>query len=263
VKPGPSLDLNTADLSALKRAASGLLARLEAYLELPSKPAWSHVAFAALKLEQEVLALAPNLAMLEWIAPVQAEGEEARPPVRTTAIAPLCHGPEEKFGPFYDLFVLLRACRPDPAGCGLTVAPELSPGCVWASGPDNLDDARGIAQRLRPVVRRLEGGHAPVSGQAGTTTGDEAPPSAAAEKRERSLPLEDAPRQTRRLLSYMLNRESAPVNAFVEHVWEASYDKVKDNAIHAAIHRANHFLSEQGHPRLLEKVRDEPVVRWV
>jgi hypothetical protein len=129
-----SLDLEKIDLSALTKAADILLRELDHFIELPSYLNWSPVAFAALTLEREMMTLTPDL----------AEAEHA------DALLPL-YGPcsREKAVPFRELWVLLRQARPDPRGCGEHA------GGVWIPGPDNLEDASKIVQRLRPIVQRL------------------------------------------------------------------------------------------------------------
>jgi hypothetical protein len=67
--------------------------------------------------------------------------------------------------------------------------------------------------------------------------------------------------QTRRLLRRMHGREFDQLEEFTDVVWEK--DDVTPGALHAAICRANQFLSKHNYPRNLEKVRREGVIRWV
>jgi len=129
-----SLDLEKVDLSPLAKAADILLRELDHFIELPGYLNWSPVAFAALAVEQEMMKLTPDLAQAE----------------HADALLPL-YGPcsREKAVPFRELWVLLREARPDPRGCGEHA------GGVWVPGSDNLEDARKLAQRLRPIVQRL------------------------------------------------------------------------------------------------------------
>jgi hypothetical protein len=131
-----SLNLKRADLSALASATEILFRELENFIELPGylNLNWAMIAFAAFALEQEMMKLTPDLAL----------------PEHADAVLPL-YGPcsTEKAVPFRDLWVLLREARPDPRGCGEHA------GGVWVPGPNNLENARAIAQRLRPIVKRL------------------------------------------------------------------------------------------------------------
>ena len=129
-----SLDLEKADLTALANAAKILLGKLERFLDLPGPLNWSPVAFAALALEKEAMILTPDLAQPEHAdAPLPLYGS--------------CSW--EKAIPFRELWVLLKTARPNPTGCGERA------GGVWVPGPDNIETARAIAQRLRPIVQGL------------------------------------------------------------------------------------------------------------
>jgi hypothetical protein len=87
-------------------------------------------------------------------------------------------------------------------------------------------------------------------------------------KQTPSLPWEDydasaSTPQTRKILRHMHGRENADLHDFVEAVWGADLVKVNEGAIDTAISRANSFLAKSNHGRRLERVRGEPIVRWV
>jgi hypothetical protein len=130
----PTLDLQQADLTALVGAASNLLLELDKFIELPGVPNWAPVVFAALGLEKEIMKLTPDLA------------QEAHADAVLPLYGPCC---AEKALPFRELWALMREARPNPAGCGE------SAGGAWIPGPHNLQDARRVSQRLRPIVNRL------------------------------------------------------------------------------------------------------------
>jgi hypothetical protein len=65
----------------------------------------------------------------------------------------------------------------------------------------------------------------------------------------------------RRMLRYMHDRGSAQVENFTDAVWEKN--DVTPNAMHVAISRANDFLAKQNHAHHLQKVRGQPIIRWV
>lgn len=65
----------------------------------------------------------------------------------------------------------------------------------------------------------------------------------------------------RRLLRYMHGKERANLNHLCPIVWERDYDRVKNSSIHNAIYRANKYL-EKRERRVIEKIRQEPFLRW-
>jgi hypothetical protein len=67
----------------------------------------------------------------------------------------------------------------------------------------------------------------------------------------------------RRLLLFMQDRERADIQEVCRYVWGKDYAEVGEGAFHPAVSRANDFLRKRQHPRHLEKVRNEPTLRWV
>ncbi len=67
--------------------------------------------------------------------------------------------------------------------------------------------------------------------------------------------------KTLRILNLILCRSQVTRDELINAAWDR--DDPGDNAIKAAIHKTNKYLQEQGHHQVLERVRDEPVIRWV
>ena len=65
---------------------------------------------------------------------------------------------------------------------------------------------------------------------------------------------------TGRILRFMFGRSQSTRDELIFTAWNR--DDPGDNAIKAALHKTNKYLEEQGHHQVLEKVRDEPLVRW-
>jgi hypothetical protein len=61
----------------------------------------------------------------------------------------------------------------------------------------------------------------------------------------------------------MRDRQSAKLEDLCPVVWEEDCADVSPSARDGAIHKANQFLRKRQFPRMLEKARGEPVIRWV
>jgi hypothetical protein len=66
----------------------------------------------------------------------------------------------------------------------------------------------------------------------------------------------------RLLLLYMLDRERAHLDELAPQVWGEAAADLKPGAVPMALNKVNHFLATRNYPRSLEKVRDEPELRW-
>jgi hypothetical protein len=74
---------------------------------------------------------------------------------------------------------------------------------------------------------------------------------------------EDLQRTPRQLLLYMHGKEKAQIDDdMCKAVWSEPFEKVTDNAVYAAINKANQFLRSRQHRGVLSKVRGEAVIRW-
>jgi hypothetical protein len=75
--------------------------------------------------------------------------------------------------------------------------------------------------------------------------------------------LEEEQRVVRRLLRFMRDVPEASLETVCSAVWEKRYEDVSDDAISAAVYKANLFLRRQpACKRSLSKLRDESVLRW-
>src|SRR5262249_29169923 len=72
--------------------------------------------------------------------------------------------------------------------------------------------------------------------------------------------LEDLERMPRRLLEYMNGKIKASLEELCPAVWGADADQVGENALKAALQKANLFLKANG-GQLLTKVRNQPLIK--
>jgi hypothetical protein len=67
----------------------------------------------------------------------------------------------------------------------------------------------------------------------------------------------------KRLIKYMVGRERADLNDLCPEVWFKDFAQVSEPSRETATSKANKFLKKRAHHRSLDKVRGEPILRWV
>jgi hypothetical protein len=159
------------------------------------------------------------------------------------------------------------------------IALEIADAAMPADRVPPATDAEGLVAReakLMPSAAResagssdSEGLHPPpaypvhiesVSDEVAQLLGARKPPESASIPPEWSgTAWDDLTPLLKRLLNYMYDRERVNITDLEIEVWGKD---ISDAALQTALSKANNFLLTIRHPRTLEKVRGEPVVRW-